>query len=176
MNIRDLRGGVFWQLGQPMPKSDTSNPVLATNRKVRHDYHILDAIEAGIELRGTEVKSVRAGEVTLTGGYAHIENGQVLLLHINIAPYVAGNRFNHDPERPRRLLLHKREIRRLQGKVEQEGHTLVPLKCYLKRGFVKIELGLCKGKLQRDKRETIKRRDADREMSRATAHGMRRSG
>jgi SsrA-binding protein len=158
-----------------MPNSDTSNSVLTTNRKARHDYHIIEAIEAGIELRGTEVKSAKAGEITLTGGYAHIENGQVVLLHVNIALYVAGNRFNHDPERPRRLLLHKREIRRLQERVEQEGHTLVPLKCYLKRGLIKIELGLCKGKLQRDKRETIRRRDADREMSRATAHGMRRS-
>jgi SsrA-binding protein len=157
-----------------MSDSDKSNPVIATNRKARHDFHIIDAIEAGVELRGTEVKSIRAGEITLTGGYAQIEDGQVLLLHVNIAPYVAGNRFNHDPERPRRLLLHKSEIRRLQGRVELEGHTLVPLKCYLKRGMVKIELGLCKGKLQRDKRETIKRRDSDRETSRAAAAGMRR--
>lgn len=157
-----------------MSKPDTPNPVLATNRKARHDYHILDAIEAGIELRGTEVKSARAGEVSLSGGYAQIQDGQVILQHINIAPYVAGNRFNHDPERPRRLLLHKKEIRRLQGRVEQEGNTLVPLKCYLKHGFVKIELGLCKGKLQNDKRETIRRRDADRETSRAVARGMRR--
>jgi SsrA-binding protein len=159
-----------------MPNSDTSNPVLATNRKARHDYHIIDAVEAGIELRGTEVKSARAGEITLTGGYAHIEDGQVMLLHVNIAQYVAGNRNNHDPERQRRLLLHKREIRRLQGRVEQEGHTLVPLKCYLKRGFIKIELGLCKGKLQRDKRDAMRQRDAERETSRDAARGMRRSG
>lgn len=157
-----------------MPNSDTSNPVLATNRKARHDYHIIDAFEAGIELRGTEVKSVRAGEITLTGGYAHIEDGQVYLSHVNIAPYFAGNRFNHDPERQRRLLLHKREIRRLQARVEQEGHTLVPLKCYLKRGYIKIELGLCKGKLQRDKRDSIRKRDEEREMSRSAAHGRRR--
>lgn len=159
-----------------MPNSDTSNSVLATNRKARHDYHIVETFEAGIELRGTEVKSVRAGDIALAGGYAHIEGGQVMLLHVNIAPYVSGNRFNHDPERSRRLLLHKREIRKLQARVEQEGHTVVPLKCYMKRGFIKIELGLCKGKLQQDKRETIRRRDAEREMSRAAAQGMRRKG
>jgi SsrA-binding protein len=157
-----------------MPNTGAQNPILATNRKARHDYHILDTIEAGVELRGTEVKSARAGEVNLTGGYAQIQDGQAFLLHVNIAPYVAGNRFNHDPERPRRLLLHKREIRRLQGRVEQEGQTLVPLKCYLKHGRVKIELGVCKGKLQRDKRETIRRREAERETSRAAARGMRR--
>lgn len=157
-----------------MTNPDTANQGLANNRKARHDYHVLDSLEAGIELRGTEVKSVKAGEVNLTGGYAQVEKGQVFLLHINIAPYISGNRYNHEPERPRRLLLHKREIQRLQARVEQEGHTLVPLRCYLKRGIVKIELGLCKGKLQYDKRETLRRREADRETSRAAARGMKR--
>lgn len=158
-----------------MPEKGAQSPVLANNRKARHDYHILDTIEAGIELRGTEVKSARAGEINLAGGYAQIQDGEAFLLHVNIAPYVSGNRFNHDPERPRRLLLHRREIRRLQGRVEQEGQTLVPLRCYLKHGIIKIELGLGKGKVQWDKREAIKRRDADRETSRAAAAGTRRS-
>jgi SsrA-binding protein len=147
---------------------------LATNRKARHDYHVIETIEAGIELRGTEVKSARSGEVSLPGGFARVTGGEILLEHITIATYPSGNRFNHDPERPRRLLLHRREIRRLQARVEQEGYTLVPLRMYLKHGLVKVELGVCKGKQKYDKREAILRRDADRQAARAVSRGVRR--
>jgi SsrA-binding protein len=143
---------------------------IATNRRAFHDYHVIDRIEAGIQLSGTEVKSIRAGHITLVGGYAYVEDGSAYLCHINIAPYECGNRFNHEPERRRLLLLHRKEIERLQAQVEQSGLTLVPLECYWKRGHVKIELGICKGKQFADKRETIKRKEADRE----TARAMRR--
>jgi len=154
--------------------ADNTRSSLATNRKARHDYHVAETIEAGIELRGTEVKSARAGEINLPGGFARVIDGEVLLEHVTIVTYPSGNRFNHDPERPRRLLLHRREIKRLQARVEQEGYTLVPLRMYLKHGLVKVELGVCKGKLKSDKREAIIRRDADREAARAVARGSRR--
>jgi len=143
---------------------------IATNRKALRDYQVVDRHEAGIELKGTEVKSIRQGDVNLTGAFARVENGEVILYHVNVAPYAQGNRFNHDPERPRRLLLHGREIVRLQAQTEQKGLTLVPLGVYIKRGKVKIELGVCKGKRLEDKRETLKRKTADREAARAMAH------
>lgn len=142
---------------------------VATNRKALHDFFVVERLEAGVELRGTEVKSVRAGTVTLTGGYARIEDGQVVLYGIHIAPYECGNRFNHDPSRPRQLLLHKKEIDRLSGKLAQKGYTLVPLNLHFRKRWAKIELGLCKGKQDDDKRETLKRKEADREARRAMA-------
>ena len=143
---------------------------IASNRKARHDYFIIESFEAGVELRGTEVKSIRTGQVSLTGAHARVEDGDVLLCGVNIPPYEHGNRFNHPPDRPRRLLLHRREIRKLQVHLEQKGHALVPLGVYLKRGLVKIELGLCRGKQQRDKRETLRRKTAEREAARDRAN------
>lgn len=152
---------------------NTSFRKLANNRSAFRDYHVLDRFEAGIQLRGTEVKSCRAGSIQLAGGYCRVENGEVLAFNVNIAPYEFGNQFNHSPDRPRRLLLHRKEIRRLQTASEQKGHTLIPLSMYLKKGFVKIEIGVCRGKTKYDKRETIKRRTADREAERAIARHSR---
>jgi SsrA-binding protein len=142
---------------------------LADNRKAFRDYEVLERLEAGIQLCGTEVKSVRASGVQLAGGYARLERGEVFVYNINIAPYDFGNRFNHAPERPRKLLLHGKEIRRLQTAIEQKGHTVVPLSIYLKRGIVKMEIGICRGKTLYDKRETVRRKTADREAERAIA-------
>lgn len=140
---------------------------LATNRKARHDYEVLDTYEAGIELVGTEVKSCRAGHISLQEAFAQVENGQVWIYQMTIEPYTFGNRFNHDPRRDRRLLLKKAEILKLTQQTAQKGLTLIPLKMYLKRGFVKVQIGLCKGKNVVDKRETLKRKTADIEMKRA---------
>lgn len=138
------------------------------------DYAVLERIEAGIELVGTEVKSVRAGRANLTGGFATVENGELVLQAVNISPYEHGNRFNHDPVRPRRLLLHAREIARLAASVSQKGLTLLPLKLYFKRNWLKVELGLCKGKKYGDKRETLKKRTAEREARRAVVTARRK--
>lgn len=146
---------------------EKSFQVLSTNRKARHDFSVLDRFEAGIALQGTEVKSIRAGQINLTGGFALVTDTEIWLQDVHIAPYEFGNQFNHDPTRPRRLLLHRQEIRRLAGQVAQKGFTLIPLRCYLKRGRVKIEIGLCRGKQDPDKRETLRRREADREASRS---------
>ena len=148
--------------------------VILLNRRALRDYSVLEKIEAGIDLRGTEVKSVRAGEVSLAGAYALVAEGSVTLYGARIAPYGHGNRFNHDPERPRRLLLHGREIERLRGHGEEKGRALIPIAVYLRRGLVKVELGVCKGKTFRDKRETLRRRTAERETERALA--ARRGG
>jgi SsrA-binding protein len=152
----------------PSP-SEKHHKTLANNRKAFHDYFVMERHEAGIELRGTEVKSIRNGQISLAGSFARIEGGQVILHHLTIPPYEFGNRFNHDPDRPRRLLLRKAEIRRLQVQTDQKGHTLVPLSLYLKRGMVKVEVGVCRGKAQFDKRETLKRKTADREAAREMA-------
>jgi len=142
--------------------------VLSDNRKARFLYDILETYEAGIQLMGTEVKSIRAGKVNLQDGYALIRNGEAWLLNVHISPYTSSSQyFNHDPRRTRKLLLHRQEIRKLIGKVEQQGLTLVPLKLYLKRGLVKISIGLAKGKKLHDKREDLKRRQDQREMQRA---------
>lgn len=141
--------------------------MLATNRKAFRDFHVLEKLEAGIELRGTEVKSIRDGHIRIDEAYAHIENGQVELLQLTIQPYSHGNIHNHTPNRSRRLLLHKKEILRLQSKTAEKGLTLVPLKAYLKGGKVKIELALCKGKDTVDKRETLKKKTSDMEARRA---------
>ena len=157
-----------------MAAPDQSSKPIAVNRKARHDYFVIEAYEAGIELRGTEVKSIRASNISLAGGFARIEEGDVILRNVAISPYEFGNRFNHPSDRPRRLLLHRNQIHRLQAQTELKGHTLVPLSVYLKKGLVKVELGLCKGKQHQDKRETLRRKTADREAARAIAAHKRR--
>lgn len=141
--------------------------VLCVNKKAFHDYTIEETHEAGIALLGTEVKSLRLGKANLKDSYVRIEDGEAFLYNTHISPYPYGHQFNHDPERTRKLLLHKREIRRLQGKIQERGYTLIPLKIYLKKGIIKIELGLAKGKTLHDKREDLKRKTADREMEKA---------
>lgn len=141
---------------------------LTVNRRAHHDYFVLEKIEAGIELVGTEVKVVRNGEAGLTGSYAQVKDGQLYLNQVRIPPYAFGNRFNHEALRTRRLLLHRKEIRMLQALSEQKGLSLIPLRLYLTpKGLVKVELGVCRGKAQEDKRETLRRRDADMEARRA---------
>ncbi|NLO89392.1 MAG: SsrA-binding protein SmpB [Clostridia bacterium] len=144
--------------------------VIATNKKARHDYFIEETYEAGIALTGTEVKSIREGKVNLRDSYAEVRNGEVFVHNMHISPYEAGNQFNHEPKRTRKLLLHKHEIRRLIGKTQERGYTLVPLKIYFnERGKVKLEIGLAKGKKLYDKRKEIAQRDAEREMRKAFA-------
>ncbi len=146
---------------------------IASNRKAFHDYQVLDTYEAGIELRGTEVKSLRLGHVSMVGSYAQVVGEQIILEGLTIQPYEFGNRFNHDSDRPRKLLLHKREILRLKAEVEQKGNSLIPLKVYFKNRKVKVEIGTCRGKKLVDKRETLKRKTADREAARAIANARR---
>lgn len=141
--------------------------LISQNKKARHDYFIMEEIEAGIELYGTEVKSVRAGKVNLTDAYASIDKQEVFIKGMNISPYEQGNIFNRDPLRERKLLLHKNEIRKLIGQVQQQGFSLIPLKVYLKGSLVKVSLALVKGKKLYDKREDIAKRDAKRDMDRA---------
>lgn len=148
---------------------------LVTHRKALHDYQVLDRIEAGIELLGTEVKSLRQAQGSLIGSYVAIEEGEAFAMGVEIPAYECGNRFNHAPKRRRRLLLHKREIVRLAAHSEQQGHALIPLSVYLKKGRVKLEVGVCRGKQQADKRETLKRKTAQREADRAIAHHSRRA-
>lgn len=140
---------------------------VAVNRKARHEYHVLETVEAGIELVGTEVKSIRMGNVNLKDSWVNIQNGEAWLVGTHISPYEKGNIFNRDPERTRRLLLHKREIRSLFQEIKTKGLTLVPLALYLKDSRVKVELGLCKGKKLYDKRATSAERDARRTIERA---------
>ena len=149
-------------------KAKAADNVVAQNRKANHDYLIEDTIEAGIELTGTEIKSVRARRITLKDGYVRIRNGQAWLENVHISEYAQGNQFNHDPIRNRRLLLHKREIARLDEYQQEKGMAIVPLKVYLKRGFAKVLIGLGRGKKNYDKRETLKRRDQERELQRIT--------
>ena len=140
---------------------------ITENKKARFDYVIEDSFEAGIALAGTEVKSLRAGAVNLKDSYAQIDEGELYLIGCHISPYSCGNRFNHEPERPRKLLLKKKEIRRLIGKISERGYTLVPLKMYFtQRGIAKVLLGLAKGKPKQDKRQEIKERDVKRDMAR----------
>lgn len=140
--------------------------VIAQNKKARHDYFIEQTIEAGIVLSGTEVKSIRLGKVNLRDSYATIKNGEVILSGMHISPYEQGNIFNKDPMRERKLLLHKYEIKRLESIIQEKGLTIVPLKLYFKRGKVKVELGVAKGKKLYDKRTDIAERDAKREIDR----------
>jgi SsrA-binding protein len=141
--------------------------VLATNRKAYHDYHIEETHETGIALTGTEIKSVRAGSVNLRDAYAQVKNGELWLMNVHIAPYEPASRQNVDPYRDRKLLMHRKEILRLFGRVQEKGFTLVPLRMYLKKNRAKLEIGLARGKRQYDKREAISKRDAAREMERA---------
>ena len=150
--------------------AETGEKTIATNRKAFHDYFILEKIEAGISLLGTEVKAIREGRLNLKDSYAMVEEGETFLHHCHISPYSHGNRENHDPTRSRKLLLHQREIRRLIGKTQEKGLTLVPLRVYLKRGRVKIELGVARGKKLVDKRETERIKEADREAKAAMKH------
>lgn len=140
---------------------------LAQNKKASHDYFIEDTYEAGMVLQGTEIKSIRAGRVNLKDAHARIDNGEVKVINMHIAPYEQGNRYNHDPTRTRKLLLHRREIDRLIGLTQQQGYTLVPLKIYIKNGFAKLLIGLGKGKKQYDKREDLKRKQMKRDIDRA---------
>lgn len=140
--------------------------VVAQNKKARHDYEILETYEAGIVLTGTEIKSVRAARITLKDGFAQIKNGEVWLNNVHITPYEQGNIWNQAPDRTRKLLLKKREIAKLDNELKGTGMTLVPLKVYLKNGFAKVLIGLAKGKHDYDKRESIKRREQDRDIKR----------
>lgn len=150
-------------------KSDKKNSgsALARNRKAFHDFEILETLEAGIELRGTEVKSCRNGGISPVDAFVRVEKGEAILHNLNIAPYDHGNRFNHDPRRSRRLLLHKSEILKLTGKIREKGFTIVPLKFYVKRGRVKVEIGIARGKSFGDKRETLRRKQDDMDARRA---------
>jgi SsrA-binding protein len=142
--------------------------LIANNRKAYHDYIILESFEAGMSLTGTEIKSIRAGRVNLRDGYARTDGGELWLYNVHISTYDPGSRFNHEPTRTRKLLLHRREINELAGKATQKGFTLVPLKLYLnKKGIAKVEIGLARGKRVYDKREAMSQRQADRDMERA---------
>jgi len=147
--------------------------VLVKNRKARHNYEIVDTIECGIVLVGTEVKSIRDGKVSMGDGYGSIERGEMWLVQMHITAYDAASSFNHDPLRKRKLLLHRREINRLESKVAEQGFTLIPLAVTMVKNRVKIDMGLCRGKKMYDKRETNKERDAKREMERAKRSAMR---
>ena len=147
-------------------KSSPKDKPLAQNKKASHDYHILDTIEAGIVLTGTEIKSIRAARINLKDGFAQIKNSEAWLMNVHISLYDQGNQFNHDPLRNRKLLLHKKQINQLAGEISKKGVTLVPLKVYIKNGFAKVLLGLAQGKHDYDKRESIKKRDQEREIRR----------
>ncbi|EJN93417.1 SsrA-binding protein SmpB [Streptococcus ratti] len=148
--------------------------VVAQNKKARHDYEILETYEAGLVLTGTEIKSVRAARITLKDGFAQIKNGEAWLNNVHITPYEQGNIWNQDPDRTRKLLLKKKEIAKLENELKGSGMTLVPLKVYLKNGFAKVLLGLAKGKHDYDKRESIKRREQDRDIKRQMKQFNRR--
>ena len=145
----------------------TGIKIAAQNRKAYHDYFVEDRYEAGVELFGTEVKSIRGGALNLKDAYCVVNDGEIFVHHMHISPYEQGNIFNKDPDRPKRLLMHKREIRRLHDLQKQDGYALIPLSVYFKDSHVKIEVGLCKGKKNYDKRQSIAERDAKREMDRA---------
>lgn len=149
----------LWPLSEPIR-------VVATNRKAFHDYHIEETYEAGIVLTGTEIKSVRAGRVNLRDAYAQVKGGELWLLNAYISPYDPASRFNVDPYRTRKLLVHRHEINRLMGRVQEKGLTIVPLRMYLKKNRAKVEIALVRGKRQYDKRAAIARRDAEREIER----------
>ncbi len=161
-----------------MAAANSSGPdkgkTLAGNRKASFQYHLLESFEAGIELLGPEVKSIRDGHVSLNESFARIDSGQVYIQGMHVLPYSHSRAENHDPVRPKRLLLHRREIERLTGQVAEKGRTLVPVRIYLKRGRIKVELALGKGKELVDKRETLKKRTSDREMAREVSRLSRR--
>jgi SsrA-binding protein len=144
--------------------------IVAQNRKARHDYIIEESYEAGMVLRGTEVKALRDGRVNIKDGYARIKNGELFLMDVHISPYAFGNRFNHDPLRPRKLLMHGREIHRLLGKVREKGFALIPLSIYFSHGKAKVSLALAKGKKLYDKRQALKDKEMAKEVQRAQRH------
>lgn len=150
-----------------MADKNNSIKIIAQNKKAYHDYFVDERYEAGVELFGTEVKSIRAGKVNVKESYCDIKDGEIFVVGMHISPYEQGNIFNKDPMRPKKLLLHKREILKLFGLVSQKGYTLIPLQVYLKNSRVKIEIGLCRGKKLYDKREDMARNDAKRDMERA---------
>ncbi len=147
--------------------------LVAQNKKAFHDYHIEDRYEAGIVLTGTEIKAIRGGKVNMRDSFAQIRRGEAFLHNMHISPYEQGNRYNHEPLRTRKLLLNRGEISRLIGMIKEKGYTLVPLKVYLKNGLAKVEIALAKGKKDYDKRETIKQRDAKREIQKAIKESNR---
>ncbi len=150
--------------------------LIASNRRAGRDFSVLDRLEAGIALQGTEVKSLRtAGSMSLKDSYADIERGEAVLVGAHIEPYAMGNIYNHDPERPRKLLLHKREILRLGHRIAEKGLTLIPLRVYFKNGIVKVELGICRGKHSFDKRTAIKERESKRDLDRAIKQARSRN-
>ena len=153
-----------------MTRAEPGEKLIASNKKAYHDYFILDKMEAGIVLVGTEVKSAREGRVNLKDSYGLVRQGEIFLLNCHISPYTHGNRQNHEPARARKLLLHATEIRRLVGKAQEKGLTLVPLRVYLKRGRIKVEMGVARGKKLIDKRETERRKEADQEAKAAMKH------
>jgi SsrA-binding protein len=148
--------------------------VVATNRRALHDYHVEERLEAGLVLKGTEVKSLRDGKAQLADSYAVVEGGEAYLYNLHISLYDPGNRFNHDPTRKRKLLLHRKEIRRLFGQVERKGYTLIPLRVYFERGYAKVTIGVARGKREYDKRHAIAERDAARDVRRALRERHRR--
>jgi SsrA-binding protein len=150
-----------------------SEKIIAVNRKARHEYHIMETFEAGINLKGTEVKSLREGNANLQDSYARIENGEIFIYNMHISPYAQGNQFNHEPKRPRRLLMHKYEIIRLFSKVREKGLSIIPLRLYFKNGIAKVELALARGKKLYDRRDDLAERDAKREMERAKKESTR---
>jgi SsrA-binding protein len=153
-------------MAQPAPRSDGRHLVVR-NRKARHEYEVLETLEAGIVLQGTEVKALRAGRANLQDAFARFHGGELWLHNLHISPYEPGNRFNHDPLRQRKLLLQRREMRKLVGQAEQKGLTLVPLEIYFTRGIAKVTLALVRGKKLHDKRDDLKKREGQREMERA---------
>ena len=155
-------------------KDEEANKPIADNRKAFHDYHILETFEAGIALLGTEVKGIREGQANLRDSYARVDNGEVWLFNVHINPYSHRGYVDHDPKRKRRLLLHKYEIRKLIGKTVEKGLTLVPTKMYFKNGKVKVAIALARGKAVHDKRETLRRREVDRETRAAVKERVRR--
>ena len=158
---------------QNSPPSAERKTSVARNPKATHDYHVIETWETGIVLTGTEVKSLRNGKASIKEAYARLRNGEVFLEGMNITPYEQGNRYNHDPKRSRKLLLHRREIDELLGRAQQKGQTIVPLRLYLSRGKAKLELGLARGKQQHDRRRDIAERDARRDIARELADAQR---
>jgi SsrA-binding protein len=163
-----------WFMSKSSEKADVRR-LKIINKKARHDYHILDSFEAGIELLGTEVKSIRDGQIDLSAGFAAIENGSVVLRDVHIKPYEYGHQLNHEPRRPRRLLLHKSQIKSLIGSLTRKGSTMIPLSVYTnERGLIKVELGLCRGRQAPDKRDRLRRETDARETARAIAAHTKR--
>jgi SsrA-binding protein len=155
-------------MSKPAGKTASGDKIVAQNRKARHEYHILDTWEAGLVLQGTEVKSLRDGKANMADAYATFIRGELWLLNLHISPYEQANRFNHDPLRQRKLLLHRMEMRKLVGQVEQQGLTLVPLDIHFSRGIAKVTLALVKGKQLHDKRNTLRERAEQRDMQRSS--------